>query len=101
MSYQYNTDFMSYADHTSRLAAETVVAMLQGWSSPASVLDVGCAKGTWLSVWADAGVGNIHGVDGDYVDRKTLAIPGDCFSAADLSRGFDLSQRFDLVQSLE
>lgn len=101
MSHQYNTDFMSYADNTSRYAAQTVAALLRGWFSIGSLLDVGCAKGTWLSVWRDTGVEDIHGVDGDYVGRDTLVIPADHFSAKDLSRRFDFSRRFDLVQSLE
>lgn len=100
MSHQYNTDFMSYADQTSRFAAETVVRLLRTWFPIRSVLDVGCAKGTWLSVWSGAGT-DVRGVDGDYVDRRTLAIPSDRFSAHDLSHEFDLAQRFDLVQSLE
>ena len=101
MSHQYNTDFMSYADRTSRYAAQTVAALLRGWFPIGSLLDVGCAKGTWLSVWRDAGTEDIHGVDGDYVGRDTLVIPADHFSAKDLSRRFDFSRRFDLVQSLE
>lgn len=101
MSHQYNNAFMSYADRSSRLAAETVVAILRGWFPVQSVLDVGCAKGTWLSVWSDAGADDIRGVDGNYVDRNTLAIPAERFSAKDLSQGFDFSRCFDLVQSLE
>jgi len=101
MPHRYDTDFMIYADRTSRLAAETVIELLRGWFPLASVLDVGCARGTWLSAWADSGVGETHGVDGDYVDRDTLAIPANCFSAHDLSQPFQLSRSFDLVQSLE
>jgi len=101
MSHQYNTDFMSYADRTSRYAAQTVAALLRGWFPIGSLLDVGCAKGTWLSVWRDTGTGDIHGVDGDYVGRDAIVIPADCFSARDLSQRFELSRSFDLVQSLE
>lgn len=101
MSHQYNTDFMSYTSQTSRFAAETIVKLLQAWFPIHSVLDVGCAKGTWLSVWSAVCTGDVRGVDGDYVDRGTLVIPPDRFSAKDLSHGFDLSRRFDLVQSLE
>lgn len=101
MSHQYNTDFMSYADRTSRIAAQTIAATLRAWFPIGSLMDVGCAKGTWLSAWHDAGVEDIQGVDGDYVDRTTLAIPADRFAAKDLSHPFDFSRRFDLVQSLE
>lgn len=101
MPHEYNKDFMSYTDRTSRIAARTVVGLLQRWFSPKSILDVGCARGTWLSVWRDADISDIQGVDGNYVDRETLAIPVARFSARELSQPFDLSRRFDLVQSLE
>lgn len=101
MSHQYDTDFMTYTDRTSRFAAQTVAARLRAWFPIGSLLDVGCARGTWLSAWCEAGVEDIQGVDGDYVDRDTLVIPRDRFLAKDLSQPFDVSRRFDLVQSLE
>ena len=101
MSHQYNADFMTYTGETSRFAAQKIAALLKEWFPISSLLDVGCAKGTWLSVWRDGGVEDIQGADGDYVDRNTLAIPSDRFSAKDLSQPFDFSRRFDLVQSLE
>lgn len=101
MSHQYNTNFMSYTAQTSRFAAETVARLLRGWFPIRSVLDVGSAKGTWLAVWGGTGAEDIHGVDGDYVDRRSLVIPIERFSARDLSREFNLTQHFDLVQSLE
>jgi hypothetical protein len=101
MAHQYNTDFMRYADCTSRLAAQTVIGLLQGWFAFGSVLDVGCAKGTWLSAWSDAGTHDIRGIDGDYVDRDSLVIPAERFSPKDLASCIDFSRRFDIVQSLE
>ncbi|HTZ78604.1 MAG TPA: class I SAM-dependent methyltransferase [Stellaceae bacterium] len=65
-----------------------------------SVLDVGCGRGAWLSEWSRQDV-SVTGVDGSYVDRKSLLIPESRFIAADLSRPIDLGRKFDLVQSLE
>lgn len=101
MSHQYNTDFMTYTDRTSRFAAQTIATLLREWFSINSMLDVGCARGTWASVWREAGISDVHGVDGDYVGSDTLVVPRDCFSARDLSQPFDFARRFDLVQSLE
>lgn len=101
MGHEYNHDFMSYADRTSRSAAQVVAKLLRGWLPVRSLLDVGCATGTWLSVWREAGVDDILGVDGDYVSRSALVVPAGCFVAHDLSQPFDFSRRFDLVQSLE
>src|SRR5262249_17409131 len=47
------------------------------------------------------GVETIHGIDGDYVDRALLEIPGSAFTCADLSKPVSLGRTFDLVQSLE
>lgn len=66
-----------------------------------SVLDVGCAKGTWLNAWKEAGVDEIMGVDGGYVDPNTLVIARDRFVPTDLAERLELGHRFDLVQSLE
>lgn len=67
----------------------------------ASVLDVGCGRGTWLAAWREAGVLDVLGVDGDYVDRDRLTIPEQLFVSADLTEAWRVNRRFDLVQSLE
>lgn len=101
MSTAYDQAFMAYADQSSRHAARTVAGLLRAPLAIGSVLDIGCARGTWLSEWREAGADRIQGVDGEYVDRSTLAIPPECFRAHDLSQALDLGRRFDLVQSLE
>ena len=99
--YRYNAKFLNYAAHVSRHSAEEIVSILQRSLAIDSVLDVGCAKGTWLNVWQKHGATRTHGVDGSYVDQTTLEIPRLSFSAIDLNRPFDLGRTFDLVQSLE
>ncbi len=47
------------------------------------------------------GVQETVGLDGDYVRRERLLIPGKFFIPQNLSEEFDLGRRFDLVQSLE
>lgn len=70
---------------------------------PASVLDVGCGIGTWLSVFNEFGVQDYFGIDGDHADEKLLAEYIDLkkFKAFDLSEPFDLNRKFDLVLCLE
>jgi hypothetical protein len=101
MSHAYNAEFMSYADQSSRLAANTIARLIKTELSISSVLDVGCAKGTWLDAWRESGSEDILGLDGDYVRREELVIPESHFLAKDLSQTVDLGRRFDLVQSLE
>ncbi len=91
-------------DYTARLtehAASSISRLLLDALPISSVLDVGCARGTWLSAWNKAGVREIVGVDGDYVAPDALLIPPDCFHSTDLSNTLNLSRQFDLVQSLE
>lgn len=98
---RYGDDFMRYTAGSSQYAATVVSSELAALLPIASVLDVGCATGTWLAAWREMGVSEVAGVDGDYVDRSALRIPQECFTALDVSKPFDLGQRFDLVQSLE
>ena len=101
MSHAYNSKFMDYASVSSRHAARRVTALLQSQIEIASVLDVGCAHGTWLRTWRESGIADIRGLDGEYVDVDRLDIPRADFTAADLNRPFELGRRYDLVQSLE
>lgn len=101
MGHIYDEHFMDYTGESSRHAAMTIAGLLRGPLGIDSVLDVGCATGTWLRAWSETGVGDIQGVDGDYVDRSRLRIDGSCFRSADLSRPLSLGRSFDLVQSLE
>lgn len=101
MSHAYDSRFMNYADRSSRLSAERIAGAIAAALPVASVLDIGCARGTWLDVWSGLGVEDIQGVDGDYVQRESLVIPAQRFRAWNLAEPLDLGRQFDLVQSLE
>ena len=55
-------------------------------SCPVRVVDIGCARGTWLREWRASGVNDVVGVDGDYVDRGKLEIAQDRFSCVILAQ---------------
>jgi SAM-dependent methyltransferase len=92
---------MAYTAAGSRRSAELIVRLLLDVIPIKSILDVGCANGTWLRTWRDFGVNDIHGLDGDYVDRTKLEIAEKHFTPADLTHDVSLGRTFDLVQSLE
>jgi len=97
----YGTAFFDGQRSGARRSAGAVVPPVVELLRPRSVVDVGCGLGTWLAVLRDHGVEEVLGVDGDYVDRALLEIPGDCFRAVDLTEPFHLDESFDLALSLE
>ena len=97
----YDSNFHRYAANTSYRSARRITGLVRALRPIASVLDVGCAYGTWLRAWQEGGTEDCQGVDGDYVDRLRLEIDPARFAARDIGRPFDLGRRFDLVESLE
>jgi SAM-dependent methyltransferase len=82
-------------------SAEVVVPLVMDLLAPRTVCDVGCGRGVWLSVFAEHGVREVLGMDGDYVDRTTLEIGEESFLQADLEQGVPAAGAFDLAISLE
>ena len=101
MAYRYDDRFLDYAANTSDYSARKVISLLQLLGPINSVLDVGCARGTWLRAWSQSGANEICGVDGHYADTAPLLIDRSRFVSADLTAELKLGRQFDLVQSLE
>ena len=97
----YGRWFFESVVPASRQSAEVIVPLLVHLVRPTSAVDVGCGTGAWLSVLREAGVEDILGIDGRYVDRSLLEIPRDRFLPRDLRLPFKIDRRFDLVVSLE
>jgi SAM-dependent methyltransferase len=101
MSHAYDPKFIRYTTTSSRYSASRVISLLLPALDIGSVLDIGCAGGGWLKEWKQAGIGELLGVDGSYVNAADLEIEPESFVPKDLSHPFDLGKTFDLVQSLE
>ncbi len=67
----------------------------------ASVLDLGCAAGTWLRAWKDNGATEVLGIDGHHLPATKLHIEQNEFNRHDHIQPIRLGRKFDLVQSLE
>jgi SAM-dependent methyltransferase len=65
------------------------------------VLDVGCGAGAWVKAHEEAGITDVLGIDGSYLDPALLLIGRARFQASDITRPLSLGRRFDLVQCLE
>jgi len=99
--YIYGSAFQNMAATSSAHAASRIISFVQTLVPTHSVIDVGCARGTWLRQWQIHGVCDVTGVDGDYVDRSKLELETWHFVVRDLAVRFNLERQFDLAQSLE
>jgi SAM-dependent methyltransferase len=97
----YTPEFFASQQVESLQSAQEVVPILCDMIHPASVVDIGCGVGTWLSVFKGQGISEIQGVDGTYVNTAQLHIPRENFLPHDLTQPLPLARRFDLAMSLE
>ncbi|MEC4985367.1 MAG: Wzt carbohydrate-binding domain-containing protein [Oscillatoria sp. PMC 1068.18] len=97
----YNQDFFTELQVGSRESAREIVPLLLDLIQPQTVVDIGCGDGTWLSVFAENGITEYLGIDGDYVKQEMLQIPLENFLAKDLQQPLQLEKKFDLILSLE
>jgi hypothetical protein len=84
-AYVYKSAFQTMTAAGSEYAARRITAAVRTIIRVESVVDVGCARGTWLRAWRKQAVEDVIGVDGDYVDRRTLEIDPKPFVVADLA----------------
>lgn len=82
-------------------AAEQVLPVLFEIYNPSTIIDVGCGLGNWIAVAKSISGAKITGVDGDYVNRSLLKIDENEFVEKDLTKPFNLNQKFDLAICLE
>ncbi len=97
----YTETYYNAIHNWSQKSAEVIVPLLVEQLHPFSVVDVGCGDGTWLSVFSDAGIPSILGLDGPYVLDGGLRIPEQNFIPCDLANPPKLNQHFDLAVCLE
>ncbi len=101
LSPPYDRGFFERLQPGSTRSAAAIVPILLNLIAPRSVVDVGCGQGAWLASFRQHGVDDVFGIDGSWVDPRSLDIPPDRFKSADLSETLSLDRRFDLVMSLE
>ena len=69
---------------------------------PCSVIDFGCATGTWLAECKRLGANSILGLDGGWVDRELLEIDSEEFTEHDLgSVKYSAERKYDLSLCIE
>jgi len=97
----YDRDFQELIRTGSLQSARVVVPLVMDLVAPQSVVDVGCGSGSWLSVFAEAGVRNLVGLEGSPADSEVADVEPSLIQVCDLSKSFHLGRTFDLAMSLE
>jgi SAM-dependent methyltransferase len=96
---KYRKAFYESLESQGLTSAREVLPFLFDWFKPASVVDVGCGTGEWLSVCRELGVQDVLGMD--FHAGEMLKIPKTSFLQQDLSAPFTLPRTYDLAMSLE
>ena len=97
----YSRAFYRALGETSEKSARRIVPMLLELVSPASAVDIGCGEGSWLAALRDAGVGDVLGLDGPWVEDAELKIPLVNFRRVRLDQPLGVARRFDLAVCIE
>ncbi|MBQ4403969.1 MAG: class I SAM-dependent methyltransferase [Selenomonadaceae bacterium] len=82
-------------------SAANVLKVVSKFIRPRSVVDLGCGVGSWLEYWQKNFGAEVHGIDGDYVDKKWLCIAERNFHPFNLEERINLNRRFDLAMTIE
>ncbi len=101
MTELYGEDFIARRGSMPLNSANVLVPIVMRLVDPRSVVDIGCGRGEWLSIFRESGLNDYLGIDGPWVSKKDLAIDPTNFVQCDLELPLDLDRKFDLAVSLE
>lgn len=101
MEVSYSKEFFDEMEKSNLASARAVIPFVMDFTSPKSVIDIGCGRGLWLKAFQEAGIDRVEGFDGEYVDREHLAIPKERFHAVNLELPLTVNAAFDLAVCLE
>jgi len=102
MSQVYTADFYKKRyDKMKKSASEICRIIAEIIPSINSVVDFGCAEGTFLHTLKTLGTNEILGLDGHWVKEEWLVISKDEFLEANFEQPIKLSKKYDLAISLE
>lgn len=94
-------DYCHDANQHSLEGARTALPLALCGTTPSSLLDVGCGRGTWLRSAIDLGITDVLGLDGADIPNDQLLFPPNLFRRQDLTAPWSLGRKFDVVLCLE
>ena len=71
---RYDESFYDEQFAGSLASARVLLGHLAALMQPASVVDLGCGRGAWLSVWAEMGVPLLVGIDGSWKPIRRTSV---------------------------
>jgi SAM-dependent methyltransferase len=97
----YDASFYESQVASSIQSARIYLKFLWQFFQPASVLDVGCGRGTWLKACHELGSKNLWGFDGDWNNQSLMIDSAVKFQSIDLNKPFSVPEKVDLAMTLE
>ena len=70
MAKMYDSGFYEMVASGVERSAARIAPMITQWIGPQRIIDVGCGDGRWLAAFKNAGVEEIFGVDGNWVEAS-------------------------------
>ena len=81
----YGDEFYEKQVGASLTSAMAYAALLAPLFRPASVVDLGCGRGTWLKAFKDIGASKLVGYDGNWNTQRNMIDPSIVFRSANLN----------------
>lgn len=102
-STSYGNEFYKKQMEGSYNSAQKIITHLVTHFQPASVVDVGCGRGTWLKVLGESGATKLLGIDGPWNTQADMIDQDIIFQQEDLNNpaSIQIDEQFDLAISLE
>jgi len=97
----YNKNFYKAQVHGSTRSARIILGMLFQVYRPKSVIDVGCGVGSWLFVAESFGCKVLSGLDGHWINEKSLLSKNVHFKKVNFEEDFTITNKYDLAISVE
>lgn len=101
MTSLYTDQFYNSHKDLTRTSANRYASMLLEHFQPRSVVDVGCGRGIWLSVFGEQGAQRLVGFDGSWNQPGDIVDPKIEYHAVNLTQPVQLNEKFDLAISVE